>query len=76
MSTLKGETEQRNKDKYTGEITEAYIMKLNSVNSRKVIKNLVPFYTNATAHLMKRFNSSDENYAKHIECFGLSRELE
>jgi hypothetical protein len=35
MSMLKGKLEQRNKDKYVGETTEAYLKKLKSTKARK-----------------------------------------
>jgi hypothetical protein len=76
MSTLNGKLEQRNKDKYVGETTVTYLMKLNSTKAREVEKDLLSFYTNAIAYLMKWFNFSDKNYLKHIECLSLSREIE
>jgi hypothetical protein len=65
MSTLKGKLEQRNKDKYAGETIDAYLMKLNSSNTREVEKDPLSFYTNAIAYLMKWFNFSDDNYRSH-----------
>jgi hypothetical protein len=65
MSTLKGKLEQRNKDKYVGETTEAYLTKLNSTKTREAEKDLLSFYTNAIAYLMKWFNFSDDNYLSH-----------
>jgi hypothetical protein len=53
MSTLKGKLEQWNKDKYVDETTEAYLTKLNSTKAREVEKDLLSFYTNAIAYLMK-----------------------
>jgi hypothetical protein len=76
MSTLKGKLEQRNKDKYVGETTEAYLVKLNANKAREIEKDLLSFYTSAIAYLMKWFNFSEENYLKHIECLSLSREIE
>jgi hypothetical protein len=55
---------------------EAYLMKLNSTKAREIEKDLLSFYTNATAYLMKWFEFSDENYLKNIECQSLSREIE
>jgi hypothetical protein len=71
MSTLKGKLEQWNKNKYDAETTKAYLTKLNSTMARKIEKDLLSFYTNAIAYLMKWFNFSDENYLKHIECLSL-----
>jgi hypothetical protein len=65
MSTLKGKLEQRNKDKYVGETTEAYLMKRISTKAQEVEKDLPSFYTNAIAYLMKWLNFSDENYLSH-----------
>jgi hypothetical protein len=76
MITLKGKLEQRNKDKYVGETTEAYLKKLNSTKAREIEEDLLSFYTSAIAYLMKWFNFSDENYLKHTECLSLSREIE
>jgi hypothetical protein len=53
MSTLKCKLEQRNRDKYFGETTEAYLMKLNSNKAREVEKDLLSSYTNAIAYPMK-----------------------
>jgi hypothetical protein len=76
MSILKDKLEQRNKDKYGGKTTEAGLMKLNSMKATEVEKDLSTFYTNGLTYLMKRFNFSDKNYLKHIECFSLSCEIE
>jgi hypothetical protein len=76
MSILKGKVEQRNKNKYVWETREVYLMKLNWIKLRKVEKDLLSFYTNTNAHLMKWFNSSDESHVKHIEYLSLIREME
>jgi hypothetical protein len=76
MSTLKGKLEQRKKDKYVGETTEAYLMKLSSTKTRKIEKYPLSFYTNAIAYLIKWFKFNDENYLKHIECLSFSAEIE
>jgi hypothetical protein len=76
MSTLKGELEQWNKNKYVAETTETYLMKLNSTKAHKIEKDVLSFYTNAITYLMKWFNFSDKNYIKHIECLSLSHETE
>jgi hypothetical protein len=55
MSTLKGKLEQRKNDKYVGETTEA----------GEIEKDLLAFYTNAIAYLIKWFNFSEENYLSH-----------
>jgi hypothetical protein len=52
MSTLKGKLKQRNKDKYVGETTEAYLMKLNSTKAREAEKDPLSFYTNSIAYFM------------------------
>jgi hypothetical protein len=76
MSKLKGKLEQRNKDKYVGKTTEVYLMKLNSTKAHEVEKDVLSFYTNAIAYLMKWFNFSDKDYLKHNECISLSHEIE
>jgi hypothetical protein len=65
MNTIKGKLEQRNRDKYVAETTEAYLMKLHSNKAREVEKVQLSFYTNAIAYLMKWFNFSVENYLSH-----------
>jgi hypothetical protein len=65
MSTLGGKLELRNKDKYFGETTN--IMNLNSTNVCKTEEDLMSFYTNSVAYLIKYFSFRDESYLKHVD---------